>query len=151
MDRAGIPGVAGRLGVPAKTINFLNWGVFFAFWGCFCALWGCFCAFGGVFVLLGCFFLFFARQREKNWGGHFRRPTTPKRGIPALNQVAFFFRTTKTQPNQTRKTRCALNTQRGEVCDGQRSSLCSFFFKRGAHRTHGQLGEITNPTRPTPS
>ena len=153
--------IAGCLGVPADPNIFWNFffsrvsakkniGHFSPFRGVFVLLGGVFALLGGVFALLGCFFLFFARQREKNWGGHFRRPTTPKLGIPALNQVAFFFRTTKTQPNQTRKTRCALNTQRGEVCDGQRSSLCSF-LKRGAHRTHGQLGEITNPTRPTPS
>ena len=59
---AGIPGVAGRLGVPAKTFFggrgkrafFFRaqafkkkcWGVFFAFGGCFCAFRGCFYAFG---------------------------------------------------------------------------------------------------------
>ena len=72
------PGVAGRLGVPAKTISFLGrgqlffsrtsanfyfylflpfGGVFVLFGGYFCVFWGCFCAF--LFVCL-----FFARQRE---------------------------------------------------------------------------------------
>ena len=37
------------------------------------------------FCFWGVFFLsFFARQHEKNWGVIFPRPTTPKRGIPAL-------------------------------------------------------------------
>ena len=63
--RAGIPGDAGRLGVPARTTNFWKRAVFFprvsslkkigvfffvAFLGCFCAFWG---------VLLRFFFLSF--------------------------------------------------------------------------------------------
>jgi len=36
------------------------------------------------FFAFGIFFVF-ARQRELFWGGFFRRPTTPKRGIPALH------------------------------------------------------------------
>ena len=59
--RAGIPGVAGRLGLPAKTIVFWKRAVFFARKRveekngvCF-AFGGCFCAFGGIFVLFFCF------------------------------------------------------------------------------------------------
>ena len=65
--------------VSAKTF-----GVFFSvFWGCFCAFWGCFCAFWGCFCAFGVFFAFRASARffYVSW---FFRPTTPKRGIPAL-------------------------------------------------------------------
>ena len=65
IPRAGIPGVAGRLGVPAKTIVYWkravfcsrvsakkNWVFFFVFWGCFfCAFGGCCCAFLCVFCI----------------------------------------------------------------------------------------------------
>ena len=68
-SRAGIPGVAGRLGVPAKKVEFWKRAVFFkrkkmvlfflAFWRCFCVFsGGVFALLGGVFVLLGCFFCF---------------------------------------------------------------------------------------------
>ena len=63
-----------------------NFGVFVSYFL------GVFVLFGGVFVLFGCF-LFFARQRESFLGSllflggvYFRRPTTPKRGVPALQK-----------------------------------------------------------------
>ena len=82
-SRAGIPGVGGRLGVPAKSINFLEEGSFFfarkrvrkngvflsPFWGAFVLLGGVFALFGGVFVLF--FFFFFARQRDFFLGVNF--------------------------------------------------------------------------------
>ena len=75
--RAGIAGVAGRLGLPAKNIIFFEegsffpraspsffFGVLFAFFGgVFVLLGGVFVIFGGVFVLF-CF----ARQRKVFWG-----------------------------------------------------------------------------------
>ena len=57
--RAGLPGVAGCLGVPAKTINFWKRAVFFFSArkrNFFC--WCFFPSFGGVFVLLGGVFVF---------------------------------------------------------------------------------------------
>ena len=87
--RAGIPGVAGRLGVSAKRINFgkrvffprvsaIFLGVFFSPFG------GVFVLFGGVFVLLGCvFFCFF---RSAAFSGEFIFKDTPHKngGIPAF-------------------------------------------------------------------
>ena len=63
--RAGIPGVAGRLGVPAKAINLLEEGIFVSrvsaiFWGVFFAFWGCICALG--------FFFFRSRASAIFWG-----------------------------------------------------------------------------------
>ena len=92
--RAGIPGVAGRLGVPAKTINFLKMGflfsrvsaifflgVFFAFWGCFCALGGSvFLRFFGVFLCFLGVFLFYARQRDFFLGVNFLKVYHTKTG-----------------------------------------------------------------------
>ena len=65
IGRAGIPGVAGRLGVLANQF-FLKRAVFFSrvsaiFWGVFFSSFGgVFVLFGGVFVvvLFGCFFFF---------------------------------------------------------------------------------------------
>ena len=52
--------------------------VFFSVLGSVFSVWErCLCAAAQVF-------LFFARQRDFFSGGVFRRPTTPKRGIPAL-------------------------------------------------------------------
>ena len=89
-DRAGIPDVAGVLGLPAKPIIFLEEGLFFPRvsvsakkkWVFF------FSCFGGVFVLFGGFFVLggvccFSRVSAIFFeGSQFRRPTTPKRGIP---------------------------------------------------------------------
>ena len=68
-SRAGVPGVAGRLGTSKNNYFFEEaffsrvsadffGGVFFAFWGCFCAFGGCFCSFGGVFLFFWGVFLF---------------------------------------------------------------------------------------------
>ena len=68
-SRAGIPGVAGVLGLPAKPIIVWKRAVFLRAsaqkkFGCFFRLLEFFLVLlGGVFVLLGCF-LFFARQRD---------------------------------------------------------------------------------------
>ena len=78
--RAGIPGVAGRLGAPAKNNSFFGrgllffffarrkreikfWVFFFAFRGCFVFWGGDFAFLGGVFVLFGCVFVFRASAR----------------------------------------------------------------------------------------
>ena len=59
---AGIPGVAGRLGVPANAINFLEEGGFFFRVSAKKIIWGIlvvfFSPFGGVFVLFGGVFAF---------------------------------------------------------------------------------------------
>ena len=67
--RAGIPGVAGRLGVPAKTINFWKRAVFCARKrekksGCFFRLLGVFLRFLGVFLCFG-FFVFVFRASAR--------------------------------------------------------------------------------------
>ena len=79
--RAGIPGVAGRLVVPAKPNIFGRGKLFFArkrkkrcwvffspFGGVLMLLGGVFVLFLGVFVLFG-FFLFFARRQREMFGG----------------------------------------------------------------------------------
>ena len=77
--RAGIPGVAGGLGVPAKSINFWNrevkknLGLFFTFWGCFSwREFPCFHAdlpgFGFFFVCVRPRVFFRPHGRKKNWG-----------------------------------------------------------------------------------
>ena len=84
VPRSGIPGVAGRLGAPAKTIMVLEEGIFFRaqarrfFWSIFSAFWllgvflcffWCFCVFLGVFLCLVFFFFFFARVSAIFGGG----------------------------------------------------------------------------------
>ena len=100
-NRAGIPGVAGGLGVPAKTINFWKRAVFFSRvsaeeekdWVFFSPFGGVFVLLGGVFAFFGVFLCFlgvffsFARQREFLGVVNFFRGTTPKRGIPALTII----------------------------------------------------------------
>ena len=67
--RAEIPGVAGRLGLPAKTIIFWKRAVFFPRLSAkklvfFSRLGGVFVLLGGVFCVLGVFFFVFRAQRD---------------------------------------------------------------------------------------
>ena len=95
LARAGIPGVAGVLGLPARPTNFWNRDffrayarfflgcfprlleVFLCFWGVFLCFWGVFFLFARPNSLLFFFFFFFLFL-------FFRRHTTPQRRIPAL-------------------------------------------------------------------
>ena len=95
--RAGIPGVAGLKGLPAKQKPSVFYELFLCakarniFEGCNFRLFGVLVLLGGVlFVYWGCFcaaraFLFFrALERNFYWGFSIRRHTTPKRKISAL-------------------------------------------------------------------
>jgi len=128
--RAGIPGVAGRLGVPAKAINLLEEGIFvsrvsaiflgvsFAFWGCICAL-GFFSFVRAPARFFGGSYFFKAYHTKTGNSRSGRRSTTPLHWevVPANRQ----------RPQASKKkNRDAKKTPERSVRCCRPSSKCAF-------------------------